>query len=283
MSPDRRAAHSRAHVRGDRGRDLRGWTRKGKHVMTHANAGEGIDNAVRAGVRSVEHGLWLSEEQAATTMAESNCWLVPDARDPVRGHRLGGAGADPRVLGPQGARAEADPGRGSPRGEGGGVKIALGTDYISRDQHGKNLIELVHMREAGLSPEECLLAATISGPNSAASRRRTAGSPLATSSTPSCLTTTPATSRSSASPTPCGVCSRAATRRPAREARLALSRSHGGVVNGTLLTREPCPPRPARASRQGSGMLPRARWHVRRAAAPRPRNALSRSRSDSVA
>ena len=44
-----------------------------------------------------------------------------------------------------------------------GVKIALGTDFISRDQHGKNLIELTHMHDAGLTVEESLLAGTISG------------------------------------------------------------------------------------------------------------------------
>jgi imidazolonepropionase-like amidohydrolase len=44
-----------------------------------------------------------------------------------------------------------------------GVPLASGTDYISRDQHGKNLEELTLMREAGLTPEETLLVATIGG------------------------------------------------------------------------------------------------------------------------
>src|SRR5205823_3030585 len=41
--------------------------------------------------------------------------------------------------------------------------IALGTDYINRAQHGRNLEELLFMREAGLTVEEVLLAATSSG------------------------------------------------------------------------------------------------------------------------
>ena len=38
--------------------------RKGKGVAAHAYGGEGLDNAVRAGVRSIEHGGFLTEEQA---------------------------------------------------------------------------------------------------------------------------------------------------------------------------------------------------------------------------
>ena len=44
-----------------------------------------------------------------------------------------------------------------------GVPLASGTDYIKREQHGKNLEEIVLMRKAGLSPEEALLVATAGG------------------------------------------------------------------------------------------------------------------------
>ena len=50
--------------------------RKGKPVMAHAYGGEGLTNAVQGGVRSVEHGLNLTERQAAE-MADRGCWLVP--------------------------------------------------------------------------------------------------------------------------------------------------------------------------------------------------------------
>jgi imidazolonepropionase-like amidohydrolase len=50
--------------------------RKGKGVAAHAYGGAGLDNAVRAGVRSIEHGGFLTEEQA-TAMARRGCWLVP--------------------------------------------------------------------------------------------------------------------------------------------------------------------------------------------------------------
>ena len=44
-----------------------------------------------------------------------------------------------------------------------GVKLASGTDYISRAQHGKNLEEVQLMHRAGLTVEEALLAATAGG------------------------------------------------------------------------------------------------------------------------
>src|SRR4051812_35674323 len=50
--------------------------RRGIPVMAHAFGGEGLSDAVAAGIRSVEHGLYLTEEQAAA-MASSGCYLVP--------------------------------------------------------------------------------------------------------------------------------------------------------------------------------------------------------------
>ena len=50
--------------------------RRGRSVMVHAFGGDGTDDAISAGVRSVEHGLFLTEEQA-TRMAATGCGLVP--------------------------------------------------------------------------------------------------------------------------------------------------------------------------------------------------------------
>jgi imidazolonepropionase-like amidohydrolase len=136
--------------------------RKGKPVSAHAYGGEGLTNAVEAGVRSIEHGGFLTEEQAAL-MAEKRCFLVPTLsamRDCLRWAKEG-------ALTPTQCRKILDFGL-----ELGacvrlakeyGVPLASGTDYISRAQHGKNLEELMLMREAGLTVEETLLAATAGG------------------------------------------------------------------------------------------------------------------------
>jgi imidazolonepropionase-like amidohydrolase len=136
--------------------------RKGKHVAAHAYGGEGLTNAVEAGVRSIEHGGFLTEEQARL-MADRGCYLVPTLsamRDCLRW-------AEEGALTPTQCRKILD--LGLDLGEcvrvakEYGVQLASGTDYISRDQHGNNLEELTLMREAGLTPEEALLAATAGG------------------------------------------------------------------------------------------------------------------------
>src|SRR5919197_3928028 len=48
----------------------------GRWVMSHAHGPEGIKRAVRAGVRSIEHGTFLDEE-AISMMLERGTWLVP--------------------------------------------------------------------------------------------------------------------------------------------------------------------------------------------------------------
>jgi imidazolonepropionase-like amidohydrolase len=136
--------------------------RKGKPVAAHAYGGVGLDNAISAGVRSIEHGGFLTEDQAER-MADAGCWLVPTLsamRDTLRW-------AEEGVLTPVQCRKILDFGLelgGAVRiAKAYGVPLALGTDYISRDQHGGNLEELALMQEAGLSTEEVLLIATRGG------------------------------------------------------------------------------------------------------------------------
>jgi imidazolonepropionase-like amidohydrolase len=136
--------------------------RKGKPVSAHAYGGQGLTNAVEAGVRSIEHGGFLTEEQAAL-MAERGCYLVPTLsamRDCLRW-------AEEGALTPTQCRKILD--FGLDLGEcvriakDYGVPLASGTDYIKREQHGRNLEELTLMREAGLTVEETLVAATAGG------------------------------------------------------------------------------------------------------------------------
>jgi imidazolonepropionase-like amidohydrolase len=49
----------------------------GGHVAAHAHGGEGIKRAVRAGVRSIEHGS-LMDDEAIELMASHEVWLVAD-------------------------------------------------------------------------------------------------------------------------------------------------------------------------------------------------------------
>lgn len=136
--------------------------RKGIPVMSHAMGGVGLDDSVAAGVRSIEHGWFLTEEQAAA-MARAGCWLVPTL---AIGRELVAWAEAGRFPGAVAERARALEGR---LGENvriareHGVPLALGTDFITREQHGRNLVEITYMCEAGLSLGEALLAATRGG------------------------------------------------------------------------------------------------------------------------
>jgi imidazolonepropionase-like amidohydrolase len=136
--------------------------RKGKQVAAHAYGGDGLTNAVEAGVRSIEHGGFLTEEQAAA-MARRGCYLVPTLsamRDCLRW-------AEEGALTPTQCRKILDFGLDLGQcvriAKEYGVPLACGTDYIKREQHGGNLEELPLMHEAGLTVEETLLAATAGG------------------------------------------------------------------------------------------------------------------------
>lgn len=134
--------------------DLGAW------VMSHAHGPEGIKRAVRAGVRSVDHGTFLDEEGAAM-MVERGTWLVPTL---TAGDTTDALAVDPRV---QSAVREKLLGLGRPEFDAfrlaaeAGVKVAMGTDCPVAP-HGTNLNELTHMAAHGFTPEQALVAATSS-------------------------------------------------------------------------------------------------------------------------
>lgn len=136
--------------------------RKGKHVMAHAVAGPGITDAVRAGVRSIEHGVLLTEEQAAL-MAKSGCFLVPTLTVLSQMMEKARAGELSPVSARKALELEGVVGECVRIARDHGVSIALGSDFMTRDQHGFNLVEIDSLHRAGLTPQEALLSATAVG------------------------------------------------------------------------------------------------------------------------
>ena len=137
-------------------------SRKRRPVMVHANGGLGLDDAVRAGVRSVEHGVLLTEEQAAA-MARAGCWLVPTLAIGHEVVEMARAGTLPAVSAAKALALEPRLGECVRIAKDHGVPMALGSDFLTRAQHGRNLVEIDHMHRAGLTVEEALLAATWGG------------------------------------------------------------------------------------------------------------------------
>ncbi len=134
-------------------------TAAGLHVMAHAQGAGGIKAALRNGVRSIEHGIFLDDE-AIEMMLQAGAWLVPTLHAPRAVIAAADAGlpiADSVVDKARFvAQTHADSIR---RAHAAGVRIAMGTD-CGVGAHGTNLDELVLMNQAGLSPLEALHATT---------------------------------------------------------------------------------------------------------------------------
>lgn len=136
-----------------------GEFRRGVKVMAHAQGAEGIKNAVRAGIHSIEHGIYLDDE-AIDLMLEKGTFLVPTLLAPLAVVEIGeSTGAMPEY-GLRKAKESLEAHRDSiARAYEAGVTIAMGTD-AGVMPHGTNLRELSLMCEIGMKPMESLVATT---------------------------------------------------------------------------------------------------------------------------
>ncbi len=129
------------------------------YVMAHAQATDGIKNAVRAGIRSIEHGVFLDDE-AVEMMLARGTWLVPTLVAPISVLEAAEAGASLPVQMVEKARDVIGAHRDSiALAVGAGVRIAMGTDS-GVGPHGQNLRELELMAAAGMRPEDVLASTT---------------------------------------------------------------------------------------------------------------------------
>ncbi|HKN56708.1 MAG TPA: amidohydrolase family protein [Amycolatopsis sp.] len=134
---------------------------QGRAVMAHAQGTVGIKNAIRAGVRSIEHGFYLDDE-AIELMLARGTWLVPTLVAPVNVVRAADAGAALPAVVVRKAREVVEAHHDSVRrAHDAGVRIAMGTDS-GVGPHGSNLEELVLMAGCGMKPAEVLAATTSS-------------------------------------------------------------------------------------------------------------------------
>lgn len=132
--------------------------RRGIKVMAHAQGVEGIKNAVRAGIHSIEHGIFLDDE-AIDLMLEHGTFLVPTLLAPVAVVEIGEEGGMPDY-GLRKAREVMEIHSDSiARAHKAGVKIAMGTD-AGVMPHGTNLRELGLMVNIGMTPMEAIVATT---------------------------------------------------------------------------------------------------------------------------
>jgi imidazolonepropionase-like amidohydrolase len=127
----------------------------GRRVASHAQGRDGILNAVRAGVASIEHGYQIDRE-GIDGMLERGTFLVPTlttaTREPDPAKTLP-VNYEKKMRWIRIAREHI------PAALQAGVKVAMGTDCGVAD-HGANLTELARLVEFGLSPMQAILAGT---------------------------------------------------------------------------------------------------------------------------
>ena len=132
----------------------------GKTVMSHAQAMQGIKNAVLAGVESIEHGIYLTEEICAE-MKKRGTFLVATLIAPMWVLRR--AEKDPSSMPPYAVRKSKevidDHKKAFRMAVELGVPIAMGTD-TGVGPHGTNAEELKLMVENGLTPMQAIVATT---------------------------------------------------------------------------------------------------------------------------
>ena len=122
-----------------------------RDVAAHAYGGEGAKNAIRGGVRSIEHGMMLDDE-ALKLMLDQGTYWVPTLS----------------VYFPQSAQDNTDLTRRIVASHKNvfqkamklGVKIVFGTD-VGAFEHGTSAREFVRMVEYGMKPIDAIRAATV--------------------------------------------------------------------------------------------------------------------------
>ena len=133
---------------------------QGKRCMAHAQGTQGIKNALRAGVASIEHGIYLDDE-AIDLMRAKHVYLVPTLIAPIWVAEF--AQIHPDIISPfvvEKSYAVMDAHKQSfRRAVEAGIPIAMGTD-AGVGAHGENARELQLMVENGMTPLQAIIAST---------------------------------------------------------------------------------------------------------------------------
>jgi imidazolonepropionase-like amidohydrolase len=139
----------------------------GKRVATHAIGREGIENALRAGVDSIEHGFYLDDDLFEIAVAQGT-YLVPTL---LAVHGIvseGPAGGSPAWMIDKAQQEVARSQTMFKAAVDAGMKIAAGTDAGTPFNRHHDLVrEMALMVDIGLSPMQALVSATRNGAENA--------------------------------------------------------------------------------------------------------------------
>jgi imidazolonepropionase-like amidohydrolase len=132
----------------------------GTFVAAHAHGAEGIKNAVRAGVRTVEHGSFLDDE-GIQLMLQHGTWLVADIYNGDYTEEIGTRDGWPEEIMRKNRETTDIQRQNFAKAVKAGVRIAFGTD-AGIYPHGDNAKQFPYMVKYGLSPLDAIRSATIS-------------------------------------------------------------------------------------------------------------------------
>ena len=131
----------------------------GFRVAAHAHGTEGMRRAVAAGVNSIEHGTYMSDE-VMELMKEMGTWYVPTIMAGMFvAEKAKIDGYFSEVVRPKAAAIGPVISETFTRAYKAGVKIAFGTD-TGVSPHGDNWQEFVYMVEGGMPAMEAIVSAT---------------------------------------------------------------------------------------------------------------------------
>jgi len=131
----------------------------GTFVVAHAHGAEGIKRAVRAGVRSIEHGSLIDDEGIAL-MKQHGTWLVADIYNGDYTDSVGRLQQWPADIMRKNAETTETQRVGFRKAVAAGIHIAYGTDS-GVYPHGMNAAQLPYMVKYGMTPMQAIQSATI--------------------------------------------------------------------------------------------------------------------------
>jgi imidazolonepropionase-like amidohydrolase len=134
--------------------------RAGRRIAAHAHGPDGIKNAIRAGVHSIEHGTLLDDEALELFLVHKT-FLVPTLSAIQSGLERGKKGGMPQEAFQKCELLGNELARNFRKAAKAGVRIAMGTDAGTPfNMHGANAQELRRMVRLGLTPMQAIQAAT---------------------------------------------------------------------------------------------------------------------------
>lgn len=129
-------------------------------VAVHAHGTEGIKRAVLAGVDSIEHGTYMTDEVIALMKEKGTYWVPTNLAGAWVAEKAKEKGYFPEIVRPKAAAIGPEIRATFVKAHAAGVKIAFGTDS-GVSPHGENAREFELMVAGGMPPMKAIQSATL--------------------------------------------------------------------------------------------------------------------------